>query len=79
MFITAIIITLKTKEGQKMSAITYSNSKKACRVDTKRRRVEVVSKGFKVAVEFLSDSRVAVISFNQDGTIADKQYITAAA
>ena len=58
-----------------MSSITYVNNKKACCVDTKRRKVEVVSKGFKVAVKFLNDGRVEVVSFNQNGTIADKQYI----
>jgi ribulose bisphosphate carboxylase small subunit len=62
-----------------MVSATYANNKKACCVDPISRKVEVVSKGFKVAVEFLSDGRVEVISFNQDGTIADKQYIAAPA
>jgi len=61
-----------------MASITYANNKKACCIDTKRRKVEVVSKGFKVAIEFLSDGRVEVTNFNQDGTIADKQYISSA-
>ena len=56
-----------------MSSIIYANNKKACCIDTKRRKVEVVSKGFKVAVEFLNDGRVEVTSFNQDGTIADNK------
>ena len=62
-----------------MFPIAHANKKKACCVDPINRRVEVVSKGFKVAVEFLKDGRVEVISFNQDGSIAEKQYITATA
>lgn len=62
-----------------MLTITNAQKKKACCIDPISRKVEVVSKGFKVAVEFLIDGRVEVISFNQDGTIADKQYITAPA
>ena len=59
-----------------MLSITHANKKKACCIDPISRRVEVVSKGFKVAVEFLKNGRVEVISFNQDGSIAEKQYIT---
>ena len=58
-----------------MVSVTHANNKKACCVDPISRKVEVVSKGYKVAVEFLSDGRVEVISFNQDGTVADKQFI----
>jgi len=53
--------------------------KKACRVDSAKRTVEVVSKNLKVTVEFRDDGKVEITRFNGDGSIADKEYMSATA
>jgi len=58
-----------------MTPISNIKGKKACRVDLNHRTVEVVSKNYKVTVGFMDDGRVEVIRFNEDGSIADKQYL----
>jgi len=58
-----------------MHDVKNAKGKKACRVDPANRLVEVVNKNLKVTVSFLSDGRVEIIQFNEDGSVADKQYL----
>jgi len=59
-----------------MFSVANANGKKACRVDPANQMVEVVSKNLKVTVKFLADGRAEVTCFNEDGSVADKNYLT---